>query len=90
MDTFTIDSPNRQQRENNLKWILDMNMISHNVNINEIADKTHGFLFDDLKALMYYAQNDAKFNNNNNSNAIITNENFLKSLGKGQTPIYIL
>lgn len=56
LDIFHIKSPNQTERFELLKWIININNIKCDLNLNDVANKTHGFLYEDLKALVYYAQ----------------------------------
>ncbi|ENN78988.1 hypothetical protein YQE_04539, partial [Dendroctonus ponderosae] len=59
LEIFKIDSPNDTERELILEWILQKNDIELKVGVNlkDVASKTNGFYFEDLSALVYYAEN---------------------------------
>ncbi|KAJ3662141.1 hypothetical protein Zmor_006500 [Zophobas morio] len=52
---FDIKAPNDSEREKILWWILESMNAKTDADINGIANKTHGFLFEDLKALAHRA-----------------------------------
>lgn len=56
LKTFEIKAPSELDRGQMLQWILeDLKVPSTSVNLNNFANKTHGFLFEDLKALVQSA-----------------------------------
>ncbi|CAH0547485.1 unnamed protein product [Brassicogethes aeneus] len=81
LETFTISSPNDVQRKDLLKWIMDKNKINYKVNLDHVANKTHGFLFEDLKALVYFSKNNAGYNEKTDCDKeILKNEDVIKAI----------
>ncbi|KAJ8930076.1 hypothetical protein NQ314_017183 [Rhamnusium bicolor] len=80
LETFDINAPHCSEREQNLRWILEERSIKTNVNLSEIANKTHGFFFEDLNALVYYAKIDNKIMSSHIERNILTQENFLTAI----------
>lgn len=88
LEVFEIKAPNDAERADLLQWILQYeNLPYNNVDLMEIANKTHGFFFSDLKALIHHAKADfINSNNNNNCTQLILNENnFNKAVDYMQT-----
>ncbi|XP_060519317.1 peroxisomal ATPase PEX6 isoform X2 [Cylas formicarius] len=57
LETFEVNAPTDEERELILRWLLDANSTSsRNVDLKNVANKTHGFYFEDLKALVYHAK----------------------------------
>ncbi|KAJ8919711.1 hypothetical protein NQ315_006239 [Exocentrus adspersus] len=59
LETFDVDAPDAMQRKENLRWIIQDRDTNTDANLDEVADKTHGFFFEDLKALVYFAERDS-------------------------------
>lgn len=88
LETFQVDAPDERQREQLLRWIIleehgfdgDVSSLLH-----EVANKTHGFFYGDLQALVYYAFNNRKLNPTSDvvTKADITLDkyDFMKALG---------
>lgn len=51
-----MEVPTQIERAQLLNWILDSKNISITTSVQEIAGKTHGFVYEDLKALVFYAE----------------------------------
>lgn len=51
-----MSGPDENQRLDNLKWILRTRKIAPQANLEAVARKTRGFLFEDLRALVFHAQ----------------------------------
>ncbi|XP_044256953.1 peroxisome assembly factor 2 [Tribolium madens] len=75
LKTFEIKAPNDQEREKILNWILESKNITSGINMSQIANKTHGFLFEDLRTLIHYAETE-----NNLEEKFIPRDNFLRAL----------
>ncbi|CAG9864772.1 unnamed protein product [Phyllotreta striolata] len=56
LETFEIRAPTGDERAEALKWITAGCKLDSGVDFDEIAQKTHGFFYEDLKALIYYAR----------------------------------
>ncbi|KAK4873529.1 hypothetical protein RN001_015558 [Aquatica leii] len=56
LEVFEVSTPGTQQRYENLAWILRLQNLKHEVHLENVAEKTHGFLFEDLRALTFFAQ----------------------------------
>ncbi|KAK5640545.1 hypothetical protein RI129_011356 [Pyrocoelia pectoralis] len=56
LETFEISTPNTAQRVENLQWIIQSQNLTNNANLDEVAEKTHGFVLGDLNALVFYAR----------------------------------
>lgn len=56
LEIIEIKAPNSKERCEMLKWILKCKNLRYKFDLNELANKTNGFLLEDLKALTYYAQ----------------------------------
>lgn len=79
LKTFEIKAPGDSDREQMLRWILeDFNIPYTSVNLSNLANKTHGFLFEDLKALVQYALYEI---HKNNDDYDILEQHFIKALG---------
>ncbi|XP_050312238.1 peroxisome assembly factor 2 isoform X2 [Anthonomus grandis grandis] len=56
LEAFEVNSPTDVEREENLRWIVEMNDLTANGEVyGKVANKTHGFYFKDLEALVYHA-----------------------------------
>ncbi|XP_072375630.1 peroxisomal ATPase PEX6 [Diabrotica undecimpunctata] len=56
LQTFDICTPSDLERERHLRWICEERNIETDIDFSEVANKTHGFVFEDLRALVYYAE----------------------------------
>lgn len=57
MEIFDLDAPSDLERELTLKWLLEVNSFElGEVELSKIANRTHGFYFEDLKMLVYQAE----------------------------------
>ncbi|KAF2904257.1 hypothetical protein ILUMI_01922 [Ignelater luminosus] len=91
LEIFTIKSPDDNQRVQMLNWILKSRNLENCANLTEIAQKTHGFLFEDFKALIYHAQKDSSdnclLNKDNFDHALdIMQLNYNQSIGAPKIP----
>lgn len=75
LEIFTIKSPDENQRVQMVNWILKSKNLESCANLTEIAQKTHGFVFEDFKALIYHAQKDLSDKN------LLNKDNFDRALG---------
>lgn len=80
LETFEIDAPDAVQREEILTWILEERGAKIEADLGEIANKTHGFFFEDLKALVYYAEMDG-MKLESDGETVVTEVNFLSAIG---------
>ncbi|CAG9816067.1 unnamed protein product [Phaedon cochleariae] len=78
LECFEISAPSDIQREQNMRWILDEKDFRTEANLADIANKTHGFYFGDLQALIYYAQKD--FRSTSIGEVNLGDVNFLKAI----------
>ncbi|XP_074026462.1 peroxisomal biogenesis factor 6 isoform X3 [Leptinotarsa decemlineata] len=60
LETFEIGAPSELQREHNLRWILEEERLNTDIMLSEIANKTHGFFYEDLRALVYHARRELR------------------------------
>lgn len=81
LKTFEIKAPNDKEREKILSWILQSKDIKTNIDLNEISNKTHGFLFEDLKTLVHYAITDF-YKTNNLEEKHVPKDYFFQALGE--------
>jgi peroxin-6 len=79
LKTFEIKAPNEQERESILWWIIKTNEIKTDVDLNNIANKTHGFFFEDLRTLVLHAVTEFH-NNNNNTKSNLPEHYFLQAV----------
>ncbi|XP_066256260.1 peroxisomal ATPase PEX6 isoform X2 [Euwallacea similis] len=97
LEIFDINAPSNTERELILKWLLEKNDINYeHINLKTVANKTNGFYFEDLKALIYYAENDFHINrrddafglNDQNMEKAIDHmqSNYNESLGAPKVP----
>ncbi|CAH1966793.1 unnamed protein product [Acanthoscelides obtectus] len=63
IDTFEV-TLNDTDRKENIRWILEDRGLKTDMNLEEIENKTKGLVFEDLRALVYYAEVDARKRNN--------------------------
>lgn len=77
LETIEIDAPTQTDRCEMLKWILKEKNITYDLDLNDVASKTNGFLYEDLTALSYYAQKNVKQSNNR----VIVLNDFENALG---------
>ncbi|KAF5297408.1 hypothetical protein FQR65_LT01339 [Abscondita terminalis] len=56
LEVFDIATPNSAQRSENLTWILSHRNLRHDIDVESVGERTHGFLFEDLRALTFFAQ----------------------------------
>ncbi|KAF5299683.1 hypothetical protein FQA39_LY11478 [Lamprigera yunnana] len=56
LEEFEIAPLDGPQRCETLQWIIDCKNVNNKAVLEEVADKTRGFVFEDLRALVYYAQ----------------------------------
>ncbi|XP_066148271.1 peroxisomal ATPase PEX6 isoform X2 [Euwallacea fornicatus] len=97
LEIFDIDAPSDTERELILKWLLEKNDIDfQHINLKTVANKTNGFYFEDLKALVYYAE--SNFHINKRDGAFCLNDqdmdkaidhmqsNYNESLGAPKVP----
>lgn len=89
LESFEIDAPDAAQREEILRWILEERGAETEADLRGIADKTHGFFFEDLKALTYHAATDRKMSEGDEDD-LITEENFASAIGDCQLLAKIL
>lgn len=61
LETITFEAPNQTERSQILEWIVAKKSLKVRANLSEIAGKTHGFLYEDLEALVYYANKNSLF-----------------------------
>ncbi|KAJ8936011.1 hypothetical protein NQ318_000669 [Aromia moschata] len=80
LETFEINAPDAKQREEMLEWILEERNVGSGTNLNDIANKTPGFYFEDLKALVYYAISNSKNVLSEAEKAMLSEENFTKAI----------
>ena len=76
---FDIKAPNDSEREKILWWILESMNAKTDADINGIANKTHGFLFEDLKALAHRAV--TEFYSEHTNEESVPENYFLRALG---------
>lgn len=55
MKIFELKSPTESERGSILEWFFQTLCIEINCDLNKIANRTHGFLFEDLKTLIDFA-----------------------------------
>ncbi|GJQ78747.1 hypothetical protein Trydic_g2781 [Trypoxylus dichotomus] len=55
LEIFEFGAPDRKERAKILEWLLEEQPLKYTVNIEVICDKTHGFFYGDLVALVYHA-----------------------------------
>lgn len=78
LKSFEIKAPSEDERERILQWILTEHRIeTDGVDLKEVANKTRGFFFDDLKALVHYAD----LNRTKNPGGGLTEQYFFEALG---------
>lgn len=70
LETIKINAPSQEERELLLSWILANESLTSDY-VKDIAAKTHGFLFEDLKALVHFA----------NGRQVVTANDFESALG---------
>lgn len=80
LQSFVIDHLTTEQREKNLEWIIDEKGLETDCNLSDVANKTHSFHFEDLRALVYYA----RINNENLSQdkIVLDETSFTLAIGK--------
>ncbi|XP_071053095.1 peroxisomal ATPase PEX6 isoform X2 [Onthophagus taurus] len=94
LETFDFGSLNQEERCSVLEWLIKVQFgIQKDVDCNDISGKTHGFLFEDLKALVYYSYKNAYEKNRNEMisddfyKALdILQANYTESLGAPKVP----
>ncbi|XP_056631650.1 peroxisomal ATPase PEX6 isoform X1 [Diorhabda sublineata] len=77
LQTFEIKTSTDIQRELNLKWICEEKDEITDLDFHDLANKTHGFVFEDLKALVYHAEKTSRCSNNCK---IINMESFIEAI----------
>ncbi|VEN36997.1 unnamed protein product [Callosobruchus maculatus] len=62
LETFEVTVADTERKEN-LRWILEERGLKTNMNFDEVTNKTKGLVLEDLRALVYYAEVDARKRN---------------------------
>lgn len=95
LQTFEIKAPTDTQRELSLKWICEEKNKITDVDFHTIANKTHGFFFEDLEALVYHAERNSLKHSNSCKNIDIETfteaidymqRNYNESIGAPKVP----
>lgn len=80
---FNINAPVVQDRLKMLTWLLKSKNLFTNADLSAIADKCHGFYFEDLEALVFHAKKLwYQEYSDVSSTPGISEEYFIKALGK--------
>lgn len=82
LQTFDVTAPNDIQREQNLKWILEDEKLKVDFDLQKVANKIHGFYFEDIRALVYYAKKKYLEEKGNLKNVVLGEEHFGDAIGK--------
>lgn len=82
LESFDVIAPNDIQREKNFQWILEDEKLVANFDLREVANKTHGFYFEDLRALVYYAKRNFVKENGSGKQIILEEPHFSAAIGK--------
>lgn len=92
LEIFQIDSPDDTERELMLEWILRKNDIDLGVGVNlkSVASKTNGFYFEDLAALVYYAENNFYKSTRRCPKIALDNDDLAKAIGKSVVSSWII
>nr|CAI5824438.1 unnamed protein product [Callosobruchus analis] len=64
LETFEVTLTDTERKEN-LRWILEDTGLKTEMNLDEVTLKTKGLVLEDLRALVYYAELDARRRHNN-------------------------
>ncbi|KAG5864634.1 hypothetical protein JTB14_031602 [Gonioctena quinquepunctata] len=80
LETFDIGVPTESQRQLHLRWILEEGDFNTNADLSEIANKTHGFLYEDLRALVYYARKELR-KTSGSSDTNLGEKHFMEAIG---------
>ncbi|EEZ99865.1 Transitional endoplasmic reticulum ATPase TER94-like Protein [Tribolium castaneum] len=80
LKTFEIKAPNDQEREKILNWILKSQDVTTDIDMSEIANKTHGFLFEDLQTLVHYAMTDFTNEKKSAERCVVSQDYFFRAL----------
>lgn len=78
LETFEISAPDDTQRQLNLKWILEDERLEVDFDLQKVANKTHGFYFEDTKALVYYAKKNSM---EKKGDEVLKEEHFNEAIG---------
>lgn len=83
LEIFDINAPTDLEREKILTWVIEKNDIElEAVDLKKVANKTHGFYFEDLKALVYYAESSFYKKCGDGDRAVLKEEDFEYAIGK--------
>lgn len=83
LESFSIDSPNQNERNQLLRWLMLSRNIDCEISLFKVASKTHGFLLGDLDALINHAEKHFCLNSGVKNNKIcLRKKDFDKALGK--------
>lgn len=86
LETIKINAPSQEERELLLSWILANESLTSDY-VKDIAAKTHGFLFEDLKALVHFANGRQVVTANDFESALdIMQNSYTESLGAPKVP----
>ncbi|KAI4472009.1 aaa-family atpase [Holotrichia oblita] len=81
LEVFEFGAPDQDDRAKILEWMLEERALESDVDMNEIAGKTHGFFYGDLAALVYYAHKNG-FENRTTGLLSLIKDDFDVALGK--------
>lgn len=81
LESFDITAPNDTQREENLKWILEDENLRVDFDLQKVANKIHGFYFEDIKALVYYTKGNFRRKNGVLKEVVLNEEHFADAIG---------
>ncbi|KAI4472046.1 aaa-family atpase [Holotrichia oblita] len=81
LEVFEFGAPDQDEGAKILEWMLEERALESDVDMNEIAGKTHGFFYGDLAALVYYAHKNG-FENRTTGLLSLIKDDFDVALGK--------
>lgn len=83
LEIFDLDAPSDLERELNLKWLLEVNSFElGSVELRKVANRTHGFYFEDLKMLVYQAEYHFFQNNPAGKTVVLGETEFEAAIGE--------
>lgn len=83
LEIFDLDAPSDLERELNLKWLLEVNSFELKaVELSRVANRTHGFYFEDLKMLVFHAESHFYRNNPAGKKVVLCETEFEAAIGE--------
>lgn len=79
---FNVEIPTQEQRLQILKWLVELKNLDVEGDLESIANKSYGFCYEDLEALIFYARSYSCDKAKDNSKMKLEEKYLTKALGE--------